>query len=299
MKKLLSVLAVVLGLGMAMSAPEAEAAKRMGAGKSLGTQRQVSPDKPAAAPTQNAAAAAPTAAAKPNRSWMGPLAGIAAGLGLAALASHFGFGDELASIMMFALIAMVVMAAVAYFMRKRMAKASPLGAGAGAGSGSAHPFQPRNEAQASAPAYRVEHAPAGGSIIGSGLAGSAMSIPADFDTAAFERNAKVNFIRLQAANDAGNLDDIRAFTTPQMFAELKMDLSERGTEPQRYEVNQIDAKVLDVETQADAYVVSVRFTGTMHDSVSKTTDGFDEIWHLSKPLQGDGGWLLSGIQQVT
>ena len=299
MKKLLSVLAVVLGLGMAtMSAPEAEAAKRMGAGKSMGTQRQASPDKPAAAPTQNAAAgAAPAAAAKPNRSWMGPLAGIAAGLGLAALASHFGFGEELASIMMFALLAMVVMAAAAYFMRKRMAnKLAPLGAGA---SGGVNPFQAGNQAQASTPAYKVEHAPVGGSMIGSGLGASASSIPADFDTAAFERNAKVNFIRLQAANDAGNLEDIRAFTTPQMFAELKMDLSERGSEPQKYEVNQIDARVLEVETQADSYVVSVRFTGTMHDSVSKTTDGFDEIWHLTKPRQGEGGWLLSGIQQMS
>jgi predicted lipid-binding transport protein (Tim44 family) len=294
MKKLLSVLAVVLGLGMAMSAPDAEAARRMGAGKSMGTQRQVSPDKPAAAPTQNAAANAPTAAAKPNRSWMGPLAGIAAGLGLAALASHFGLGDELASIMMFALLAMVAMAAVAYFMRKRMAKTTPLGAGAGTG---AHPFQSRNTMQ-QPPAYKVERAPVGGSIIGSGLGASASSIPTDFDTAAFERSAKVNFIRLQAANDAGNLDDIRAFTTPQMFAELKMDLSERGTETQQYEVNQIEAKVLDVETQADSHVVSVRFTGTMHDNISKTTDGFDEVWHLSKPRLGDGGWLLCGIQQV-
>lgn len=294
MKKLLSVLAMVLGLGLAMNAPDAEAAKRMGAGKSMGTQRQVSPDKPVAAPTQNAGATTPAAAAKPNRSWMGPLAGIAAGLGLAALASHFGFGEELASIMMFALLAMVAMAAVGYFMRKRMAKTTPIGAGVGA---SAHPFQMRNETT-QAPAHKVEHAPVQGSLIGSGLGASASRIPSDFDTASFERSAKVNFIRLQAANDSANLEDIRAFTTPQMFAELKMDLSERGSEPQQFEVNQIDAKVLEVETQADSYTVSVRFTGTMHDNISKTTDGFDEIWHLSKPRQGEGGWLLCGIQQV-
>ena len=135
-------------------------------------------------------------------------------------------------------------------------------------------------------------------MIGAGLSGAASSIPADFDTATFERNAKVNFIRLQAANDAGHLDDIRSFTTPQMFAELKMDLNDRAGEAQKYEENQIEAIVVDVETQPDGYVVSVRFTGTMHDTVSNTTDGFDEVWHLTKPRQGDGGWLLSGIQQM-
>lgn len=50
---------------------------------------------------------------------MGPVAGLAAGLGLAALASHFGFGEELASFMMMALLAVVVMAAVGFFLRKR------------------------------------------------------------------------------------------------------------------------------------------------------------------------------------
>ena len=66
---------------------------------------QTAPQQAAAAP---AAAAQGAAAAQPKRSWMGPLAGLAAGIGLAALASHFGFGEELASMLMIGLAVMAV-----------------------------------------------------------------------------------------------------------------------------------------------------------------------------------------------
>ena len=123
------------------------------------------------------------------------------------------------------------------------------------------------------------------------------TIPADFDVAAFERNAKINFIRLQAANDAGNLDDIRAFTTPEMFAELKMDLADRGASKQVNDVVSIEAQVMQVEQDLERYLVSVRFTGVMRDASSEPDERFDEIWHLMKPRQGNSGWVLSGIQQ--
>jgi len=123
MKKLLSVLAVVFPLGIASVSMDAEAAKRLGSGKSMGTQRQAVQDKAPSAPAaQNAAPAAGAgagAAAASKPSWMGPVAGLAAGLGIAALASHFGFGDELASMMTMALVAFAVMAIIGFIMRKR------------------------------------------------------------------------------------------------------------------------------------------------------------------------------------
>ena len=123
-------------------------------------------------------------------------------------------------------------------------------------------------------------------------------IPADFDAAGFSRNAKVNFIRLQAASDIGNLDDIREFTTPEMFAELKMELAERGGAAQHTDVVSIEADVIDVEEGADRYVVSVRFTGMIREEAGAAAESFSEVWHLVKPRQGAGGWLLAGIQQV-
>ncbi|HQC86680.1 MAG TPA: Tim44 domain-containing protein, partial [Rhodoferax sp.] len=86
MKRLLSLLTLVFAVGLSSVAMEAEAAKRMGSGKSMGTQRQAAPDKAPPAATPAATPAAGAAAAAPSRSWMGPVAGLAAGLGIAALA---------------------------------------------------------------------------------------------------------------------------------------------------------------------------------------------------------------------
>ena len=302
MKKFLSLLAVVFTLGLSTVPMDADAAKRMGSGKSLGMQRQSTPDKAPnqSAATPPAAAGAAGAAAAPKRSWMGPLAGLAAGLGLAALASHLGFGEELASMLMFGLLAAAIMVAIGFFMRKRAAARQPMAARAGGMQYAPVGAAPDTSA---AQAYRTDLPAAGGSMIGSGLGANAATatgsrIPADFDVAGFSRNAKVNFIRLQAASDVGNLDDIREFTTPEMFAELKMEIAERGGVAQQTDVVSIDANVIDVEEGADRYVVSVRFTGMIREEAAAPAEPFNEIWHLVKPRQGAGGWLLAGIQQA-
>lgn len=326
--KLFSAMALALALGLSMTSGDAEAAKRLGSGKSTGMQKQATPaDKsPNAAPAQTptaASAAAPAAAgtaaaAAPKRSWMGPVAGLAAGLGLAALASHLGFGEELASMLMYGLLAMAVMVVIGLVMRKRAAaKLAPSGQSNGmqyAGMGQ-QPDGPAPRAyDVAMPRTGVDSSTgtaATGSVIGSAI-GSGIgagiganvnhsahtAIPADFDTAGFERSAKVQFIRLQAANDAGNLEDIREFTSPEMFAELKMDLAERGASAQQTDVVSVNAQVIEVAEEAQRYVVSVRFTGQIREEANGPTEAFDEMWHLTKPRQGQGGWLLSGIQQM-
>lgn len=311
--KSLSLLAVVAALGLSLVAADAEAAKRLGSGKASGMQRQMSPPAkaPDAAPvpkqgtaataaTPAAAAAAPAAAAQGGRSWMGPVAGLAAGLGLAALASHFGFGEELASFMMMALLAVVVIAAIGFFMRKRAAGQQPALAGAGAGSAQ-NAFQYTADRGQSVPltsrTYDVAMpaATAGANFAEGNTA--AGNIPADFDVAGFARHAKVHFIRLQAANDAGDLGDIREFTTPEMFAEIKLTLAERAGQTQVTDVLAIEAEVIDVVEEDNRYVVSARFTGQIRED-NGPAESVDEIWHLVKPRNGNGGWLLAGIQQV-
>lgn len=301
------VLAAALTLGLTMSIGEAEAAKRLGSGKSAGMQRQMTP--PAKAPDASAtsrqiapaAAAAPAtaatgAAAQTGRSWMGPVAGLAAGLGLAALASHLGFGEELASFMMMALLAVAVIAVVGFVLRKRTAGQQPALAGAGAGHA---PNALHYSGQPAEVAYAGARS-ADTSLAGSGAGSEAernANIPADFDVPGFVRNAKLHYIRLQAANDAGNLDDIREFTTPEMFAEIKLTLAERGGQTQTTDVTSLDADVIDVAEEESRYVVSVRFTGQIRED-NGPVDTVDEIWHLVKPRHGSGGWLLAGIQQI-
>jgi len=306
LKKFLSLLAVVFTFGLGTVAMDAEAAKRMGSGKSVGTQRQAAQEKsPAAA---SAAPAVGAAAAAPSRSWMGPVAGLAAGLGLAALASHLGFGDELASMVLMGLLAAAMMVAIGFFVRKRAAAQQSSTANPG-GLQYAHVnssiARNADRPEQEAPAYKVSMPAGGRSAIGSGIGSGigtggakASRIPADFDTAGFERNAKVNFIRLQAANDATNLDDIRQFTTPEMFAELTLEMAERGATTQKNEVVSLEAEVMEVDEYADHYLVSVRFAGVIRNSTDALDESFEEIWHLMKSRQGSSGWVLSGIQQM-
>lgn len=284
-------MAAAVVLGFTLQIGDAEA-KRLGGGSSAGMQRQsVSPSAPPSAAKQAPAAAPGAAAAQPKRSWMGPLAGLAAGLGLAALASHFGFGEGLANMMMIGLLIMAVVMVVGYFMRKKAGATQQGGmqyAGAGANYGANAPRQP-------------DFMPAGGSAAAAPVAastGGGNNIPADFDVESFVRNAKVNFIRLQASNDAGNLDDIREFTSPEMFAEIKMGMSERGNAKQETDVAQLNGEVLDVAEEANRYVVSIRFTGLISEEKGAAPAPFDEIWHMTKPTDNSRGWVLAGIQQV-
>jgi predicted lipid-binding transport protein (Tim44 family) len=77
-----------------------------------------------------------------------------------------------------------------------------------------------------------------------------------------------------------------------------MDLAERGAAPQKTDVLSIDAEVIEVDEDADRYLVSVRFNGVLRDDSGEPDESFDEIWHLMKPRQGNSGWILSGIQQT-
>jgi predicted lipid-binding transport protein (Tim44 family) len=140
--------------------------------------------------------------------------------------------------------------------------------------------------------------------IGAGAATEATpktaNIPADFKVEPFLRNAKTSFIRLQAANDARDLNDIREYTTPEMYAEISMQINERGDEPQKTEVLSINAELLEVVTTDDQAIASVRFNGQLRESPNSLPESIDEIWHVQKSLKdAEAVWLLAGIQQVS
>ena len=254
--------------------PDDAYARRMGGGGSFGMKRSIRP--PAAAPKAppKAAPAAGNAAGAPGRSsWLGPIAGIAAGLGLAALMSHLGLSEEFGSLVLLALLAWA-----AFVLLRRFGARTPTGAQpawAGAQAQSAQPL-----------AFEAQTAPAANSAL------------AGFDAQGFARNAKLQFIRLQAAHDAGNLADIQAVTTPEVFAEIKMQVMERANAPQQTDVVELHAEVLDVAEEAGQYVVSVRFHGLLREEADAAPAPFNEAWHLVKPVQGNEGWRIAGIEQV-
>jgi predicted lipid-binding transport protein (Tim44 family) len=312
MKQFLSKLAVVFVLGLSTMALHAEAAKRIGSGKSIGTQRQASQDRAPASTSPTAGSsstAAPAGAnAAPSKSWMGPVAGIAAGLGLAALASQLGFGEELASMLMMGLMLAFAVLAIGYVMRKRaVSKSYKNGMNTGlqysnVGAGETGKESGREKNTLAYKAYmRSQGKNSVNSNIGSSIGKAyvtSRSIPAGFDTIGFENNAKANFLSLQTANDSGDLEYIRQLTTHDLFSHIKQDFAERGTNAQKNHVQNLNAEVIEVVEDADQYLVSVRFSGALRDSSGVNEESFDEVWHLVKPLQGNSGWLLSGIQQM-
>ncbi len=302
------VLATLLVFASTATLPSVAEARRIGGGGAVGMQRSVPPRaapealpaKPAARGAQTAAVppTAAAAAAAPKRSWLGPIAGLAAGLGIAALMSHLGMGAEFGNIVMMLLLGVVAIFAIRFLMR-RFAPASQRSdlAFAGASPSPAALFGSPAAGFGASPAAAIPTDVA--SRPDSAFAPTASALPADFDAPAFERIAKMIFIRLQAANDSGDLGDLRAFTTPEMFAHLKLDLQERGSAKQQTDVERVDAEVLDVAHEADRQVVSVRFHGLIREEAGAPAQPFDEIWHLVKPADGSREWAIAGIQPTT
>jgi predicted lipid-binding transport protein (Tim44 family) len=289
------VVALAVALVAATSMPGDAYARRIGGGGAAGMQRSLPPraapeaprpTSPAVAPaTPNAAAAAAPAAAAAKRSWLGPIAGLAAGLGIAALMSHLGLGEAFGNILTLLLIAGLAFFAIRFLLR-RFAPQAATRAGrmqfAGAGTG--------------ASPQTVGLAPQAAGSGGVAPTATAASLPAGFDADAFARVAKMIFIRMQAANDVGDLNDLRAFTTPEMFAAVRLELQERGPSAQRTDVVRVDAEVLDVTSEADRQVVSVRFHGLIREVTEGVAEPFDEVWHLVKPSDGSREWAIAGIQ---
>lgn len=269
MKKLIALL-IVSVLAFASVAVEA---KRMGGGKSVG-QQSSNVSKKATPPAQ---AALPATAARP---WGAMLGGLAAGLGLAWLASSLGLGAAFGNILMALLIGAAVIFAVSWFMRKRMAGNTLAYQGAGAAPVTNEPtrFQ-------------------GGSMIGSAIGNTGTwTIPVGFDVAGFESAARQNFVLLQAANDAANMTTLASILTPHMLAEITAQMAERdATVTQRTAVISIESQLLGIEETVTEYVASVKFTGVIQDTVGEPAEPFEEVWNMTKS-KAAGGWVVAGIQ---
>jgi predicted lipid-binding transport protein (Tim44 family) len=298
MKKLFGILAVLFGFTL-VAVDVAEAA-RIGGGRSVGRQSSGATSSPStpAQKTAPAQQASPTPAA-PQKSgmsrWLGPLAGLAAGFGIAALLSHLGLGEAMASMMGGLLMVMLLIGAAFFIYRmltrnKTAAQQPPLQY-AGAGN-----TTPRIEPQVTP---FTGNAAAPGSL-GATLGAAATAPgrwPADFDAAEFERQALLNFQRVQAANDAGDAATLRDFLTPELFQQLESEMKSAWGSPQKTEAVDVKAQVLEVVTENTLYVVSVRFTGQIREN--GTLSNLNEIWHLEKPVNGSSGWRVAGIQQAS
>ena len=319
---------LVFAAAVALAGFNAEAA-RLGGGRSVGKQSGsvVKRDAPPATPAQGAtnvakpATPAPAAVA-PKRPWGAMLGGLAAGLGLAWLASSLGLGAAFGQILMFALLALVVMVAFGWFMRNRAKGTQRSGAAPfafqGAGGGGApvsepRPYRPENvgndasarpwERSGSMALEPLGTARTSESMIGSALPGSqGWGIPDGFDTDGFLQAAKGNFVTLQAAWDKSDIHALRAMMTDEMLGEIKTQLADReahtGGPVNHTDVVMIDAKLLGIEDLGVDYMASVEFSGMIREQPSAGPSPFREVWNMTKPKSGNSGWLVAGVQAL-
>jgi len=256
-------------------------AARLGGARSSGVQRSVPRTPPAATPAkpaQEQAApnqAAPTAQPQPSglARWMPALGGLALG----GLLGYLFAGNGLGGILLLVLLAVAAVLAFRALARR--------------GAQSPQPVQYAGMDRQTT--LTPPSAPAPGDAMA-----TAARFPAGFDAASFLRGAKMNFVKLQFANDQGRLEDIREFTTDEMFEALERDIHERHGAGQQTDIESLDAQLVDLATEGPRHWASVRFSGRVREVPGAVPVDFAEVWNLVKPADGSSGWLLAGIQQM-
>jgi predicted lipid-binding transport protein (Tim44 family) len=325
---------MILTLSLAVLGSDAFAAKRLGGGKSVGQQSSqvtkrettATPAAPAAQQAAPAPAAPTPAAAAPKRPWGAMLGGLAAGLGLAWLASSLGLGAEFGQFLMFALLALVIMVVIGMVMRKRQSSTSGVKSpyafeAASAPSPTSLPHQPKaynpahvgNDASArpwEQTGTAFSGSPSGqqqasmiGSSLRSPLEGSqTWGVPAGFDTTGFISAAKQNFITLQAAWDKADMATLRAMMTDEMVQEIQDQLAERekisANSKSGTDVLMLNAQLLGIEEMQAHYLASVEFSGMIREDDAAGPAPFREVWNMTKSKDGSSGWLVAGLQAL-
>lgn len=271
----------------ALVATDADAAKRLGGARSVGAQRSVASTPPAAAPAKPAQQAAPAAqpAAQPQPAsgfarWAPLIGGLALGGALGWLMGANGMGGLMVGLLLAGLLVFAAIALVRMLTQKR-GEAPQRFQYAGMGSETVAAPPPSQAAGFESQPARAAHA----------------NVPDGFDVAGFLKGAKLNYMRLQIANDQANLEELREFTTDELFEELKRDVQSRGGAKQQTDVLALNADLLEVVTEGDKHWASIRFSGSLRESPGEAPQGFEEVWNLAKPVSG-GGWQLAGIQQM-
>jgi predicted lipid-binding transport protein (Tim44 family) len=262
-------------ISFGLTAPDADA-RRMGGGSSIGKQRSTTSQQTATPPKP---AQAPAAAPAGGNKWLGPLAGLAAGGLLASMFMGGGLAGGMGNILM-----ILALVGGAFFIFRMLKKPQP------------QPMQYAGHTERTAVTDIA--APAGSAAPAAAMQPSSTR-PAWFEDEPFLREAKKQFLRLQDANDRGDINDIREYVTPEMYAEISMQIQERNGRVNKTEVVTLNADIADVVTEGDLVIASVRFSGMIREEVNGPAEAFSEIWHIQKSQsQPNATWFISGIQQV-
>lgn len=317
MKKWIAILAI--GLTMMSLSVSADAARRFGGGMSFGrsaptlqkatpapsagiNQQRVNPQQQQrqqqAAPAQQPRPQ--TAAPSPMR---GMLMGLAAALGITALAHALGLGEGFAQFLMIALMALVAFYVIRMLLGLFLVKRRPAGMpGHSAEASRQDSMQSRYDYASSEPQSSQStfsgSSPMAGSVLdelNNPTSAQKVELPADFDVEQFLKVAEANFAKMQKAWDTGNVTSLSDFTTDEVFRTVTHQLRERGAQDYQTEIVTLKSDFRGIVRDGEEYLAGVHFDGTLN--VSGEAERVDETWILTKPVHGQGGWLLAGIHQ--
>lgn len=317
MKKWIAILAI--GLTMMSLSVSADAARRFGGGMSFGrsaptlqkatpapsagiNQQRVNPQQQQrqqqVAPAQQPRPQ--TAAPSPMR---GMLMGLAAALGITALAHALGLGEGFAQFLMIALMALVAFYVIRMLLGLFLVKRRPAGMpGHSAETSRQDPMQSRYDYASSEPQSSQStfsgSSPMAGSVLdelNNPTSAQKVELPADFDVEQFLKVAEANFAKMQKAWDTGNVTSLSDFTTDEVFRTVTHQLRERGAQDYQTEIVTLKSDFRGIVRDGEEYLAGVHFDGTLN--VSGEAERVDETWILTKPVHGQGGWLLAGIHQ--
>ncbi len=281
MTKFSSLMTVILGLGLIlMTMPDLADAKRLGGGGSFGSRPSYSksyskPTAPMSSPTQQAA---PGAAPMGGRGMFG---GMLGGMLMGGLLGSLFFGGPFSGI---SFIDILLIGGGLFLLMRFLRSRQPAAQTAG-GPGRAHDMDKnawehlrsaRQQTSSEADAY-----------------------PPGFDAREFLDGAKAAYTRLQASWDARDLDDLRQFTSPEVFAEVQAQAA-ADPGPGKTEILLLEARLLEVKTLGNQTVATVLFDAMLReDSASAPAQQIREAWHFSRyETGGSSHWVVEGIQQL-
>ncbi|QLG88381.1 TIM44-like domain-containing protein [Chitinibacter bivalviorum] len=283
-------------------------AKRIGGGRSTGMQRQAAPAPQRQAQPQQPAPMQPVPAQQ-KRSGMGMMGGVLGGLAAGGLlgymlgnnASGSAQGDGGIPWGTLLLLGALTAGGVMLLRRRNTKPVAQSHAYAGVPA-----MNPAQAAPASQP-HAFQSAPqgqdlSGGFRIGQGAGGTYSApatpitrLPDGTDAAAFLRQARASFLHMQALNSPDQVEEMRRYMTPELFAQLKDEI---GGNQDLAEFPELNLQVIEAVDEGGRMVASVEFAGRVSESLNSPAVPFKEIWHFVRPMQGDPRWLLAGIQQI-
>lgn len=248
-------------------------AKRFGGGKSFGMQRTLQHQP--RSPLNNLSTHAPASTAK---KWLAPLMGLAAGGLLGYLFMSHGLGS---GILTWLIIGGLILLIVQFFKRRTQAIV-PTSMMQSTHSFPNHVYE-QNAARVTPSTFSNA---------------KSFATPINFNQDEFLRDMKAQFIRLQTAYDQANLPDIREFTTPEVFAEVQVQLQERDRNiTNKTDILNLNAELIDIAEEFHVPIASVQFTGLLKENDALEASQINEIWHFRRDSISMR-WFVAGIQQA-